>query len=140
MSQCSQTLPTRTDELGRAYGAPQISDDRRPRVRTISYDVDPLTGQVMPHYTRSRNGRASASSPAVASSLFEPLDFVMVRTPLLPVENYLSLGSSSGSSEANGRPAEQVEAFLTCDPAVRRALAVGSSTLLSEMDRKVPAG
>ena len=64
----------------------------------------------------------------------------MVRAPLLPVEKYLRLGNSRGSAEANGRSAEQVEAFITCDPAVRRALAVGSSTLLSELDRRAPSG
>src|SRR5262245_19089834 len=94
----------------------------------------------MPQIVRSRNGPASASSPAVTSGLYAPLDFVMVRAPLLPVENYLSLGSSRSSAEANGRPAEQVEAFIIDDTAVRRALAVGSSTLLSELDRKAPSG
>jgi thiopeptide-type bacteriocin biosynthesis protein len=96
----------------------------------------------MPHVARSRTrkGPALASSPAVTPGLYEPLDFVMVRAPLLPVENYLRLGSSRDSAEADGRSAEPVEGFITCDTAVRRALAVGSSSLLSELDRRAPSG
>src|SRR5262245_40777241 len=94
----------------------------------------------MPHFTRSPKGKRSASSPAVAAHLYEPLGFVMVRAPLLPVEKYLSLGSAEGSDGADGRSAEQVGALVTCDADVRRALAVGSSNLLSELDRRAPSG
>jgi hypothetical protein len=64
----------------------------------------------------------------------------MVRAPLLPAENYLRLGSSRGSAKADGRPAEHVEALITCDTAVRRALVVGSSNLLSALARRAPSG
>jgi thiopeptide-type bacteriocin biosynthesis protein len=64
----------------------------------------------------------------------------MVRTPLLPVENYLRLDGSRGSAGADCHSAEQVWAFITGDPAVRRALAVGSSTLLSELERPARSG
>src|SRR5262245_52712885 len=94
----------------------------------------------MTHFARSRNGRASASSPAVTSGLYAPLGFVMVRTPLLPVEKYLSLSGSRGNAEANGSSAEQVEGFITCDTDVRRGSAVDIVTLLSELERTARSG
>ena len=56
-------------------------------------------------------------------SLYRPLDFAMVRAPLLPVEAYLSLKS-----------AEDQWALLK-DPRVRRAVAVGSLSLLGALER-----
>jgi thiopeptide-type bacteriocin biosynthesis protein len=62
-------------------------------------------------------------SPALSGSLYEPLDFLLVRAPLLPVESYLGLRD------------EQRRAALLSDPRVRRALAVGSASLLGAIDR-----
>jgi lantibiotic biosynthesis protein len=58
-----------------------------------------------------------------AEPLYKPLDFAMVRTPLLPVEKYLGLRSIE----------DQIA--LLADPRVRRAVAVGSVSLLSALDR-----
>ena len=55
--------------------------------------------------------------------LYEALDFAMVRTPLLPVEAYLALQN------------DQDQFALLQDPRVRRAVAVGSVSLLSALDR-----
>jgi thiopeptide-type bacteriocin biosynthesis protein len=56
-------------------------------------------------------------------SLYTALDFAMVRAPLLPVEAYLAL-----------RSVEDQFALLK-DPRVRRAVAVGSLSLLNALDR-----
>jgi lantibiotic biosynthesis protein len=55
--------------------------------------------------------------------LYRALDFAMVRTPLLPVEAYLSLKS------------DEDQFALLKDPRVRRAVAVGSVSLLHALDR-----
>lgn len=60
---------------------------------------------------------------SATTTLYRPLDAVMVRAPLLPIEAYLDLAST-----------ERREALLT-DPRVRRALAVGSVSLLTALDR-----
>lgn len=90
----------------------------------------------MARFARSRHRLEVPAGPAVASGLYEPLDFVLVRAPLLPVEHYLSLASSWGRVEADGRSAAPADAFLTGDAAIRCALVVGSSDLLAELDRR----
>jgi len=67
-------------------------------------------------------GRESATSNA-HEPLYEPLDFVTVRAPLLPVECYLALADEKRQSE------------LLSDPRVLTALAVGSTSLLGAIDR-----
>src|SRR5438045_5241334 len=64
-----------------------------------------------------------SASSAVNERLYRPLDFVMVRAPLLPVEWYRAL--------ADG---EDPLSFLS-DPRIRRALAVGSPSLLGTVER-----
>jgi thiopeptide-type bacteriocin biosynthesis protein len=58
--------------------------------------------------------------------LFRPLDWFMVRTPLLPVEDYLALAE---------RP--MPDTLLPEDPRVRRALAVGGGDLARALGRPV---
>ena len=60
--------------------------------------------------------------------LYRPLDFVMVRAPLLPVQSYLDLAS------------EPRQLSLSADPRVRRAIAVASTSLLGAMERSQHAG
>jgi hypothetical protein len=60
---------------------------------------------------------------------YEPLDWVLVRSPLLPVERYLWLGSE-GRMESE---TEQPEAVR--DPVVRRAIAVASPSLFEQLGR-----
>jgi thiopeptide-type bacteriocin biosynthesis protein len=55
--------------------------------------------------------------------LYTPLGFAMVRAPLLPVEAYSSLCTGRDRFE------------LLADPRVRRAIAVGSLSLLNALDR-----
>jgi thiopeptide-type bacteriocin biosynthesis protein len=63
---------------------------------------------------------------ASAAPLFEPLDFVLCRAPLLPIEAYLALGDSSS---------DDASTLLPQDPRVRRALAVASPQLLTSLTR-----
>ena len=72
---------------------------------------------------RSASGAGISTSTAVKKLLYRPLDYVMVRAPLMPVEWYRAL-------------AEREDAVsLLSDPRVRRALAVGSPSLLSTIER-----
>lgn len=56
-------------------------------------------------------------------STYKPLDFVVVRAPLLPAEFYSTIG--------NSKDLRTISAL----PEVRRALAVGSSALLAALDK-----
>src|SRR5215472_6135564 len=66
------------------------------------------------------NAKRASSAPEL---LYQPLDFVMVRAPLLPVQSYLDLAEP-----------ERHLAFLS-DPKVRRALAAGSASLFDAIER-----
>src|ERR1044071_9814998 len=55
--------------------------------------------------------------------LYHPLDFVVVRAPLLPVESYCSL---SDEDDLLSR---------LVDPHIQRALAVGTSSVLTPLER-----
>ncbi len=61
--------------------------------------------------------------PADDRPLYTPLGFAMLRAPLLPVEAYESLRTGQDRFELLG------------DPRVRRAIAVGSPSLLNAVDR-----
>lgn len=65
---------------------------------------------------------------AARRASYEPLDFVVVRAPLLPVDAYCALGGSGDSRSISGMPE------------VRRALAVGSPALLTALEKsELPA-
>ena len=57
-----------------------------------------------------------------ATPLYRPMDHLVVRAPLLPVDAYLALGTGDGHLA----------------PEVRRALAVASPSLLAALDRTGP--
>ena len=59
---------------------------------------------------------------------YEPSSHVLVRAPLLPLSAYANLATAEG------------RAALLSDPRVRRALAVGSNSLLSAMERHESGG
>jgi hypothetical protein len=63
------------------------------------------------------------------TSLYEPLSFVLVRAPALPVDVYLSL---SANEKDEGSSASQLVGRITF---VRRALATGSPSLARAVDR-----
>ena len=67
-------------------------------------------------------GDTSASS-ITSELLYRPLDFVMVRVPLLPVESYRSLSD------------EESQLSLLSDGRVQRAIAVASASLLGTLER-----
>ena len=64
-----------------------------------------------------------AAPARTARPLYRPLDFLMVRAPLLPVESYLGLA----------REGSQLD--LLADARVRRAIAAGSPSLAGAMER-----
>src|SRR5439155_20650034 len=69
------------------------------------------------------------AAPSITTALlYQPLDFVVVRAPLLSVEAYLDLGD------------EERQVALLSDPHVRRAIAVGSPSLAGAMERFKQAG
>jgi thiopeptide-type bacteriocin biosynthesis protein len=70
----------------------------------------------------------TSKSPAMSGLLYRPLDFVIVRAPLLPVESYRSLAD------------EESQLSLLADPRARRALAVGSTSLLATLERFKQSG
>ncbi|HSS49717.1 MAG TPA: lantibiotic dehydratase family protein, partial [Thermoanaerobaculia bacterium] len=75
--------------------------------------------------------RAAKAAPAPArqdEALYEPLDCVLVRTPLLPVRSYLELAD------------EERQLSAMSDPVVRRALAAGSPSLLGAIERFQQSG
>ncbi len=78
--------------------------------------------------------RRAAPKPATRRrSLYEPLDWVLVRAPLLPVEAYLSLKERSNGKHV--RPGR-----LPADPRIRTALAVGGGNLYDILSRTDPSG
>jgi lantibiotic biosynthesis protein len=79
---------------------------------------------------------------SAASLLYEPLDFVMVRAPLLPVEVYLALGDTLSPDGAEGSTnllAFEEGSLIPCDSRICRALAVGSTALLDDLKRSSPS-
>src|SRR5829696_4995351 len=69
--------------------------------------------------------RTPAHRTTPATPLYRPMDHLVVRAPLLPVDAYLALGTG------NGRRGHLA-------PEVRRALAVASPSLLAALDRAGP--
>jgi thiopeptide-type bacteriocin biosynthesis protein len=80
-------------------------------------------------------------------TLYQALDFVTLRAPLLPIEAYLALGDGTssvvavrqkepGSQTADGAPAATANAatLAPTDATIRRALAIGSPSLLQALD------
>jgi thiopeptide-type bacteriocin biosynthesis protein len=80
----------------------------------------------------------AAHPPAATEPLYAPLDFVLVRAPLLPVEAYQALSAAprrpDDAAPAAPGPLGAAGAALQ-DPRVRPALAVGSPALLAALDR-----
>ncbi|MDH6246092.1 lantibiotic dehydratase [Mycobacterium sp. OTB74] len=60
--------------------------------------------------------------------LYRPLDFVLLRAPLLPIESYLALGKPTIPQSGSSTP-------TLIDPQVRRALAIGAPSLLEGLER-----
>jgi lantibiotic biosynthesis protein len=88
--------------------------------------------------------KASADTAPRHRSLFDPLDWVLVRAPLLPIEAYLALARSPATGDgeprepANAQPARQTG--LPADPRIRAALAVGSPSLYEALNRADRSG
>ena len=64
--------------------------------------------------------------------LYQPMDHLVVRAPLLPVEAYQALRDRDGPGPSRNGHAGSL------DPEVRRALAVASPSLLAALDRAGP--
>ena len=65
----------------------------------------------------------------LASTWYVPLDFFVVRAPLLPVEAYRDLGGEPRDTTSDDAGEPELQALLAASGAIRRALAVGSSSL-----------
>ncbi|MFL5699107.1 MAG: lantibiotic dehydratase [Ktedonobacteraceae bacterium] len=96
---------------------------------------------------QSRTRFARAQQPATqaksaARPLYELLNFVMVRAPLLPIEAYLALDAQLAQSEVASSSTHQAYfqsgSLAPRDPRIRWALAVGSSVLLDDLERSSP--
>src|SRR5215204_825846 len=76
--------------------------------------------------------------------LYEPLDWALVRAPLLPVETYLALNKppdhDQAGEEAVGTWAFEDGSLVPRDPRVRTAIAVGSNDLLEGLERSTLTG
>jgi lantibiotic biosynthesis protein len=70
----------------------------------------------------------TSTTSTTSELLYSPLDFVMVRVPLLPVESYYSLSS------------EESQLSLLADTRIQRAIAVGSASLLGTVERFKQSG
>src|SRR5450759_4900866 len=90
-----------------------------------------------------RPQQPATQTKSVAGPLYELLNFVMVRAPLLPIEAYLALDAQLGQSEVDSSSTHyayfQSGSLATRDPRIRWALAVGSSVLLDELERSSPS-
>ncbi|HYP42067.1 MAG TPA: lantibiotic dehydratase [Chloroflexia bacterium] len=86
-----------------------------------------------------RQDRAAARPSALTGPMYEPLDFVFVRAPLLPVESYLALSDEAGDDRASGNSRTNIPwaagELALRDPHVLRALAVGSQALVNAVER-----
>jgi thiopeptide-type bacteriocin biosynthesis protein len=87
---------------------------------------------------------------SLPATLYEPLEFFQIRAPLLPIEAYLGLGKTgifanldfgAAASDSDGpaaKPPEPISGSVmlpSLPPLIRRALAVGSLSLLGALDR-----
>src|SRR5918998_671589 len=89
----------------------------------------------MPHSpTRGRPTR-----PASLRVRYRPLDHLVVRAPLLPVEAFQAL-TGDGIAPAGSGPVPWDGVAGWARPLVRRALAVASPSLLAALDRPSPNG
>jgi thiopeptide-type bacteriocin biosynthesis protein len=86
--------------------------------------------------------KASAGSAGRRQPLYRPLQWALVRAPLLPVESYLALGRAAADdcagADTNGKQAP--DARLPADPRVRAALAVGGGNLYDVLSRTDRSG
>lgn len=81
--------------------------------------------------TETPPAATGATSSNGRESLYQSLDWALVRAPLLPVEAYLALGERA-ATDADG-------SLLPAQPDVRRALAVGSPDLFRALQRATPS-
>jgi thiopeptide-type bacteriocin biosynthesis protein len=75
---------------------------------------------------------AQGNAKSTADPLYKPLDSILVRAPLLPIEAYLGLHHwAQGDAFESGT-------LLPRNPLVQQALAVGSSALLRALEQTSP--
>ncbi len=88
--------------------------------------------------TQTSNLRANEG----ASQLYEPLDFVTVRAPLLPIETFLALSDqglfpTEAASATQGAVEFETASLVPRDARIQLALAVGSQSLFEALSRPV---
>jgi lantibiotic biosynthesis protein len=87
--------------------------------------------------------RKAPTKPAARRPpLYEALDWVMVRAPLLPIETYLALDHATADDETSEGPnaSSAPHDRLPADPHIRAALAVGGGNLYEVLSRADPPG
>lgn len=96
----------------------------------------------MKHSRQAHTPTVATGARSGRSSLYEPLAFVLVRAPLLPVETYRALSAPARNGRAwaaaSGSVAFVPGSLVPADPRIQRALAVGSSELLRALERSAP--
>src|SRR6266516_1838882 len=95
-----------------------------------------------PRTTIARAQQPATQAKSAARPLYEVMDFVMVRAPLLSIEAYLALDAQLDQSEVDSSSTHhayfQSGSLAPRDPRIRWALAVGSSVLLDDLERSSP--
>ena len=76
----------------------------------------------------AESAKPKSNTGSARTALYVPIDFVMVRAPLLPVQSYFDLTDE-----------ERLSALLS-DPRVRRAVSVGSPSLMGALQRFQQSG
>jgi thiopeptide-type bacteriocin biosynthesis protein len=85
--------------------------------------------------------KSSGTREARRNNLYQPLDWVLVRAPLLPIETYLFLSRPTRAQEpGQGSSDEHAPASLLANPSVRAALAIGSGDLFDAVARAEVSG
>ena len=86
------------------------------------------------------NPRASAKSAVRGRPLYEPLEWALVRAPLLPIEEFLALNHANADDQAGEPPngKQPLDCRLPADPRIRAALAVGGGNLYEALSRADP--
>jgi thiopeptide-type bacteriocin biosynthesis protein len=81
--------------------------------------------------------RTAAPAPVPGGGLYEPLEWMLVRAPLLPVEAYLGLHQSlqRAAGQQAGAGIAGVLGSFPAGPRIATALAVGSPSLFDALER-----
>jgi C1A family cysteine protease len=78
------------------------------------------------------------TSAGVSGALYRPLDWALVRAPLLPIEDYLALQPTAdepGERQSGSDHGKNLQRLLGADAKIAAAVAVGSPSLFDALER-----